>query len=346
MAHPCSYCSDVQKDYAEVGQRRKNFGLLVASLVGHYNCVKVFIKKGADVNCYDSGLRMAIGQYMVRTATGENPSAVLDDGTPLMHASACGNIEIVKLLVNEGADVNMIKSQGTALGVAACQGHYKCVEFLIEAGANVNIADTTVTSPLVSALAVPSWTSTREKCIGLLTSMKLLLQAGADVNQTDRHGLTPLHLAVCEQRLFLENIRQNFHKYRTPDRILLETVRMFLEAGVQINKKDLEGRNALVTAISYSKSEDDLNLCMLLYAVGETLDESDEDKIPDYFKELRKKMDLKHLCREAIRKHLIYLDPHDHLFGRIPQLGLPSIVTEYMLYNCTLDCKAAIEEGI
>ena len=68
MAHPCSYCSDVQKDYAEVGQRQNNFGLLVASLVGHYNCVKVFIKKGANVNCYDNGLRKAIIWYVQQGA--------------------------------------------------------------------------------------------------------------------------------------------------------------------------------------------------------------------------------------------------------------------------------------
>ena len=158
----------------------------------------------------------------------------------------------------------------------AKKGNGRIISLLLAAGADVKLG-IRGNFPLHGAIS----------CIRPFQSMKLLLRVGADVNQTDSDGLTPLHLAVCEKRLFLENIRQNIHKYRTPDRILLEVVCVLLEAGVQINKKDLEGRNALVTAISYSKSEDHLKLCKLLYAVGETLDKSDEDKIPEYFKELR-----------------------------------------------------------
>ena len=76
---------------------------------------------------------------------------------------------------------------------------------------------------------------------------------------------------------------------------------------------------------------------ILLYAAGETLDGTDVDKIPEELKFEEEKFQLKHICREAIRKHLLELDPHQHLFGRIPQLDLPSIVTEYLLFNQSLD---------
>ena len=39
------------------------------------------------------------------------------------------------------------------------------------------------------------------------------------------------------------------------------------------------------------------------------------------------RLHLKHICREAIRKHLLNLDPHTHLFGRVPRLGLPTTNT-------------------
>ena len=45
------------------------------------------------------------------------------------------------------------------------------------------------------------------------------------------------------------------------------------------------------------------------------------------------KLNLKHICRRMIRKHLLKLDRHKNLFVRIPQLGLPSIITEYLLYG-------------
>ena len=75
----------------------------------------------------------------------------------------------------------------------------------------------------------------------------------------------------------------------------------------------------------------------LLYAAGETLDGTEEYLIPEELKFEDEKLELKHICREIIRKHLLKLDPHQHLFSRIPRLGLPSIVTEYLLFNQSLD---------
>ena len=48
-------------------------------------------------------------------------------------------------------------------------------------------------------------------------------------------------------------------------------------------------------------------------------------------------LNLRHICRETIRKHLLNLDPHTHLFDRMPRLGLPSLLTRYLLYYKSLD---------
>ena len=76
---------------------------------------------------------------------------------------------------------------------------------------------------------------------------------------------------------------------------------------------------------------------MILYAAGETLGGGCVDKIPEQLQFEQEKLQLKHICREAIRKHLLKLDPHQHLFGRIPRLGLPNALKKYLLYNQSLD---------
>ena len=94
------------------------------------------------------------------------------------------------------------------------------------------------------------------------------------------------------------------------------------------------------------------NLQKLLYVAGERLDDPTipaidvhtnavkHVKIPEYFEELKQILEMKHICRQAVRKHVIDANPHENLFRRIPKLGLPSIVTEYLLYDCSMDSCA------
>ena len=142
--------------------------------------------------------------------------------------------------------------------------------------------------------------------------------------------------------------------------MVLEELRLILKAGAQINHRDELGRNCLefsVTPWSLGSAQIEKlkDIQMLLYAAGETLEgptvtgkdmftgNTVQIQIPEHLKELKENLDLKHLCREVIRKHLIDLDPHQHLFGRIPQLGLPSTLEKYMLYDC--DINDDVETG-
>ena len=87
---------------------------------------------------------------------------------------------------------------------------------------------------------------------------------------------------------------------------------------------------------------------MVLLAAGEiiegtTVDQIDEEdeicgqkEVPEFLLIKDLKLCLKHLCRVAIRKHLIKVNPHLRLFDRIPQLGLPASLSQYLLYNVTI----------
>ena len=58
--------------------------------------------------------------------------------TPLMEAVRSGHIEVAKLLVSLGADVNLqTKTQSTCLTFAAEKNNLAMVEFLLSCGANI-----------------------------------------------------------------------------------------------------------------------------------------------------------------------------------------------------------------
>ena len=164
-------------------QRRKNLSLLAAAYVGHRDCLDVLIKEGADVNCteqqFDKDCRKKIGVEVGYTETTGDPFTLVDGGTPLIYASALGHLETIKLLVKQGATVNVIKRNRTALGMAAERGHHECLEYLVQAGATVNVAYPSVKPALMYAVHSSDSSNisdNQEKCV------QLLLKAGACVN--------------------------------------------------------------------------------------------------------------------------------------------------------------------
>lgn len=92
--------------------------------------------------------------------------------TPLMSAASNGDINAVKRLLNEGADVNAKDSDNwTALTKAARDGHTEIVKFLIEKGADVHAkAYKGYSALMVAALD------------GNTEIVKLLIEKGADID--------------------------------------------------------------------------------------------------------------------------------------------------------------------
>ena len=90
---------------------------------------------------------------------------------------------------------------------------------------------------------------------------------------------------------------------------------------------------------------------MLLFAARETLDgatidcydENDEIipiKVPEFLVNLQDSLtSLKEMCRRVVREHLIVQSPHQHLFHRIPKLGLPSLLEECLMYSMSIEIE-------
>ena len=132
----------------------------------------------------------------------------------------------------------------------------------------------------------------------------------------------------------------------------ISTLKLLLRTGLKINVNNQCFNNTLTYYIVECKRQNNrLNkdICVLLFTAGEIVTGPVVEgttyycsgivraEVPEYLFHKELQMCLKHLCREAIRNHLLELDPHTHLFSRIPRLELPSSINDYLLYNQTLD---------
>jgi ankyrin repeat protein len=108
-----------------------------------------------------------------------------DDLTPLQGASRWGYFEIYKLLIDHGVDVDCKNNKGwTPLHEASYKGNIDICKLLIEKGADVNCKDKDGWTPLY----VASWNDHLDIC-------KLLIEKGADINCKNKDGKTPLDVA-------------------------------------------------------------------------------------------------------------------------------------------------------
>jgi ankyrin repeat protein len=171
---------------------------------------------------------------------------VFDGRTPLDAATERGRVEIVKLLLDEGADVNWTNEYGwTALYAAVYYGHIEIVKLLLHSGADVNKSNNNGGAALYRAIQDDN-----------KTIVKLLLDSGADPNKADKFGRTPLteavqfsynQIRIVELLLDSGADKDKANVYgRTPLYIAaynghIDTVKLLLDAGADINKADKWG---------------------------------------------------------------------------------------------------------
>lgn len=111
------------------------------------------------------------------------PEELTELDQKLLEAAKKGQVDLIRDLIKEGANVNAKdSSQSTPLKYAAARGKYEAVKELIENGANIN-------EPY--ALILNAAMGSRDENI-----VALLLKNGANVNARDRTGRTPLMRAA------------------------------------------------------------------------------------------------------------------------------------------------------
>ena len=132
--------------------------------------VEALLKAGADVHKY---------------------SDFRENNEPPIHTAArCGDVDVIRVLVKHGADVNeQCQGGGTALHKAARGGRRDTVKaLLLEFHADLSLSLVNGSLPIHTAA---SWNS--PEC------MELLVQAGSNVNARNKTGRTPLHWAADQK---------------------------------------------------------------------------------------------------------------------------------------------------
>ncbi|MEV7803452.1 ankyrin repeat domain-containing protein [Microbispora sp. NPDC088329] len=122
---------------------------------------------------------------MLRPDTAVNPA---QGTTPLYRAAVGGHHDIVRLLLEYGADPDLPSGgheEGLPLCAAACWNHAETVQALLDGGADPDAAEEGGWTALLWAAAN-----------GNLESADILLDAGADPGRADDDGDTPLTLAT------------------------------------------------------------------------------------------------------------------------------------------------------
>ena len=329
-------------------------------------CTQILIYEGADVNLKDHNgltpLHSAIGQSEIIDSSfslimaGAGVNAKCNNGeTPLIAAAKLNRVQQIELLLEKGADVNIFDSSGrNALYYAAKRGNNTILQLLLRRGADVNEVNPNKKEYSL-IVAVDN---------GHEEYMKILLQAGADVNALNSRNETALLFAAVGNRLDLvKRLFQAGAEVRIPQRAECSVLQIYVFSYFD---HGLSNYDRMMLEHIRRKSKVDTEMVRLLHAAGErkegisqkTINQVKSDHtwtkqyLPpggvthkhkkEYTKLTRlhlsddRSLCLKHICRRAIREHLLQMS-RVNLFIRIPHLGLPASLARYLLYDVSLE---------
>ena len=196
--------------------------LFSAALDNNKDMENLLLNKGAEVDIFTAS---AMGDIeRVKGFLKNDPNAIdatQSIFTPFHAAAFSGQTDMMKFLIEKGANVNAgYPQKPTPLYWAAYKGHLDAAELLVNKGAIIKSESSNSPSPLFGA----AWGGNRE--IG-----ELLVAKGADVNAKDSSGWTPLFAAAMTEK---------GHK---------DMAELLIAKGADVNVKARDGHTPLWAAV-------------------------------------------------------------------------------------------------
>lgn len=239
---PLSFCADLPSESAKAIGKSVSPYQQLKSAVGYKadaNAVRRSLAAGADPNAVvnlwgTSALEQAafwghtdIMRMLIDA--GADYRRILAGHSAMSNAVRGGRIDGVKLLASLGVDINAPcgRDNATPLMLATQSGKADLINYLLDSGADVNARDARGRTALF-------YLSNNSRPVA---AARALLAAGADINVRDAEGYTPL--------LASPGVLWSSHEYYRDTEIL----QMYLDAGADINARTDSGFNALELAM-------------------------------------------------------------------------------------------------
>lgn len=257
-------------DINSTGKRSKN-ALIYAAGHNNYSAVKFLLEKGADPNIVIDGnfnaLNAAFGNSDLRITkillnNNADPNMLFSNSYIFKSMIENDNIEILKLLVEKGLNLNTkFEDNTTLLHSAVYKNSIQFVKYLVENGFDISIFEEyTIDSPLIQAARrhhIPE--------NDMSDVFTYLINSGIDVNSRNNYFETPLLYAaqndVVITKLLVENGADINAKSSNGENALKKAISMskfdivkyLIEQGADINAKDNRGISILISSLRHPK---------------------------------------------------------------------------------------------
>lgn len=243
----------------------KGSALMIASIFKYNDLLKALVSAGADLDLKSDKNGYTALMFCILAGNFEGVSILLNSGASMnnrddyLHAAIQrGDLNIIKLLINNGIDVNQLpKEKGlglynyggkSALAYSITKRNENIVKLLL-----LNNADLTIDKEpiLCFALIYYQYYDHNYDKKNILNIIRLLLDAGVDIDIRNNFGDTPL----------IKTIKEEY----------IDAIKLLVEYGADVNYADKSGKKPLYYAINYLKNYSEKNkIIKLLVEEGAT----------------------------------------------------------------------------
>jgi len=177
--------------------------------------------------------------------------------TALNYAAMKNNLDIVKLLVKAGANLEKENDNGeTPLYNAVDHNNIEIVKFLIESGANINKAEAVSHfTPLHLALFCPAYEldlNTHKNYFNIAT---LLIKSGANLDAETSNRRTPLHMLINTSIQINADFDDKDAKKLNKD--VIKIAKLLIQGGATVNALDYDNNTPLHYAFKVDVVDDE-----------------------------------------------------------------------------------------